>query len=245
MKILAQTAVNSVTQPAAVKENLKSCFWCRENCTCVDLGPRALQSTVIVCCHIFGWHNTKIRASDVRSLWCSAGIYCRLNEKLVFILALLGHIRHTVTDNKEGEGVPVYWLWSLCVCVCLCVWWNYTLRDNTSLVLITGLFNGEIASLLLDKGIICSAVFRLVLFLEALTHCLFSLHPCKYRLWVPICVLPYVSYRCTVCTSPLAVTQAVHWVECSVGVKEVISQSTNPMLLCLPGVCVSQSLSGL
>jgi len=106
----------------------------------------------------------KIPASDVRSQRWIAGIFCGLNVKqephaVLFILALLGRIWHTVTNKKVGEVKPVYWLQSLTP-VCLCVWWNCILRDNT----FTGLFSGKIASLLSDNSIMCLAVFRLVLF---------------------------------------------------------------------------------
>lgn len=156
-------------------------------------------------CALFLGGVIKISALDVRAWRWRAGIYCVLNVKwepsttrLVFILAFAGthltthsHWRQRGCESNQFTDCG-HWV---CVCVCVSVWWNYTRRNNTSLGLITGLFGGEIASLLLDKGIICSAMFRWVLFPEALTHCLFPLHPFKYRLGVsvsnvPICVLP-------------------------------------------------------
>lgn len=174
------------------KEKQKVAFDQRKLYTCWS-GPQS-SAPLVLCVAVFLGGLFKISALDVRSQCCHLlCIECETGavyRPLVFIQALLGHIWHIVTDNKEGVNQTSLHKLSLCMCVCV---WNYTLRDSSSLALIAGLFSGEIASLLLDKGIIWSAMFRLVLFPEVLSHCLFSLHPCEDRLWVS------VPYRCAYC----------------------------------------------
>lgn len=62
--------------------------------------------------------------------------------------------------------------------------------------------------LLLDKGISCSALFRLLLFPEALTNCLFSARPCKIQI-LSVCVHAHTrslpSLWRSVLNSPVAV----------------------------------------
>lgn len=118
--------------------------------------------------------------------------------------------------------------------------------------------------LLLDKGISRSALFRLLLFPEALTNCLFSAHPCKIQilsvcvhthtralpsLWrfvlnSPVAIGCYKQFSAIlhcffacVCLS-LCVCMSVLKAKCCVGVK-VISWSTKLSYFSCLGECVS------
>lgn len=135
----------------------------------------------------------------------SAGIYCGLNMKQEPRAVYSGfagtHLTNSYWQQSGWGQAGLLTVVTDCLSVCVCVWWNCTLRDNTLLVLITGPFTGKIASLLSDKGIMCSAMFRLVLFSGGFFPIVCSLSvtvstDLKVGVHVPISVVSYMSLGC-------------------------------------------------
>lgn len=123
-----------------------------------------------VCCCIFNfwlWHDKKKKKS-VTQMYNSS--VAPLLFYYIYGLWCVCKLYWDTLDNKDREWGQASLLTvvteSVCVLQLCCVLRSY-FRNNTSLVLITGLLVGGAASLLLHKGGICSAMFSLVLPPEA------------------------------------------------------------------------------